>query len=570
MTILNNLKTAQKLLMLIILFAVMGSTVGMVGYKNMRDMASGSETMYKENVQPIDWLGRINANNRAIDSFTLEALITKDPARYNELMANISNAIKENNENMKKYKKTNLSSEEEKTLEVFQTTLLQFSEVRQQVLDLAKQNKKDEAYALYVQSASEKRTQINKAINDLQEYNEQLANKIKERNNEKLKTATSILITVSLAGIAISILIGLVITRSIVNPIRQIQSLMSRAEDGDFTIQGSYRSKDEIGQLVSSFNNMINGLKQIIKTVSETSELVAASSEELSASAEQSSQAGESVSSNIQELAKGSSRQLQSVEESTKIINEMAGYAEKITLNAEQAAQKVAQTSDMSSEGKQSIEKVVKQMNSINENVTGLGISIKELGESSIEIGRINEVITAIAAQTNLLALNAAIEAARAGEAGKGFAVVADEVRKLAEQSAASAEQITNLIEVIQNNTGQTLQSMKSATTEVEAGLTVVQEAGDSFEKIERSIHEVVVQIKDVANAINELSSGTVQVATSMNVVKDVAEESAASNESVSLATKEQLVSMDEISTASATLAKISEELQQLITRFKV
>ncbi|HEY9578066.1 MAG TPA: methyl-accepting chemotaxis protein [Pseudobacillus sp.] len=570
MKVLHDLKISQKLLVLIVLSALIISVVGIVGYKDMSDMAEGSETMYKDNLQPIDWLGRIYANNRAIDAFTLEAMITKDPARYEALLNNSDQAIKENNAWLEQYKKTNLSPEEEKGLEDFQTSLLEFRELRQQVLDLADQNKKDEAYALYTKSAAEKRLQINKAINDLQDYNEQLANEIKEKNNEKLKTAKLILMTVSLTGIAISILIGLVITRIIVNPIKQIQSLMSRAEDGDFTIEGSYRSKDEVGQLVLSFNNMINGLKQIIKTVSETSELVAASSEELSASAEQSSRAGESVSTNIQELAKGSSRQLQSVEESTKIINEMAGYAEKITMNAEQVSQKVAQTSDMSSEGKQSIEKVVQQMNSINENVTGLGISIRGLSESSSEIGRINEVITAIAAQTNLLALNAAIEAARAGEAGKGFAVVADEVRKLAEQSAASAEQITSLIQVIQNNTGQTLQSMKSAATEVEAGLTVVQEAGESFEKIEQSIHEVVSQIKDVASAINELSSGTIQVATSMNIVKDVAEESAASNESVSIATKEQLVSMDEISTASSTLAKISEELQQLIMRFKV
>ncbi|UAT32839.1 methyl-accepting chemotaxis protein (plasmid) [Bacillus badius] len=570
MKILHDLKISQKLLTLIILFAVITIIVGVVGYKNMKEMAHGSEIMYKEHLQPLDWLGRINANNRAIDAFTLEIMVTKDPAKYEELMNSINRAIKENNAWMEQYKKTELSSEEEEGLAVFQKGLLEFRELRQKVLDLAAQNKNDQAYALYNREASQKRQQINQAINDLQDYNEQLAKRIKEKNNEKLGTARLILITVSLLGIVISIFIGLMITKIIVNPIKQIQSLMSRAEDGDFTVEGNYRSKDEIGQLVSSFNNMINGLKQIIKTVSETSELVAASSEELSASAEQSSRAGESVSTNIEELAKGSSRQLRSVEESTKIINEMAGYAEKITVHAEQVSQKVSQTSDMSSEGKQSIEKVMQQMNSINENVTGLGVSIKELSESSSEIGRINEVITAIAAQTNLLALNAAIEAARAGEAGKGFAVVADEVRKLAEQSAASAEQITNLIQIIQSNTGQTLQSMTSAATEVEAGLNVVQEAGESFEKIEISIHEVVSQIKDVASAINQLSSGTVQVADSMNFVRNVAEESAASNESVSTATKEQLVSMDEISTASATLAKISEELQQLIMRFKV
>ncbi|MFL0364932.1 methyl-accepting chemotaxis protein [Pseudobacillus sp. 179-B 2D1 NHS] len=568
MRFLRNLKISKKLLLLIIISALITSIVGIVGYKNMKDMAEGSTKMYTDYLQPIDWLGQVNANNHAIDSFTLEAIMTKDPAKYDELMENISKAANENDEWIQRYEKLDLYPEERQGLKSFQTSVAGLQKSRQKVLDLAAQGKDAEAYGLYKNLTQ--RQEINQAINDLQNFNEQLANNVKEKNNERMKTATVVSATVGLLGVAVLILIGWIITRIIVNPIKQIQTLMSKAEDGDFTIEGNYRSKDEIGQLVRSFNNMINGLKQIIKTVSVTSELVAASSEELSASAEQNSQAGESVSTNIEELAKGSNRQLRSVEESTRIINEMAEHAEKITVNAKQVSQKVAQTSEMSSEGKQSIEKVVQQMNSINENVMGLDVSIKGLSESSSEIGRINEVITAIAGQTNLLALNAAIEAARAGEAGKGFAVVADEVRKLAEQSAASAEQITNLIQVIQDNTGQTLQSMKSAATEVEAGLGVVQEAGESFEKIENSIHEVVSQIKDVAGAINELSAGTVQVANSMNLVKDVAEESAAGNESVSTATKEQLISMEEISKASTTLAEISEELQQLIMKFKV
>ncbi|MBO1510231.1 methyl-accepting chemotaxis protein [Metabacillus bambusae] len=228
------------------------------------------------------------------------------------------------------------------------------------------------------------------------------------------------------------------------------------------------------------------------------------------------------------------------------------------------------QTSEMSVDGKKSIDKVKRQLNLINDNVTGLGSAINGLSERSIEIGRINEVITAIAAQTNLLALNAAIEAARAGEHGKGFAVVADEVRKLAEQSASSAKQITNLIAVIQNDTNQTIHSMNSTTKEVDAGLTVVEEAGKSFEKIEDSIKEVVLQINDVTGAINQLSSGTSQVATSIKIVKEIAEESAVRNQNVSAATEEQLASMEEIETSSTNLAKMSEQLQLLIRKFTV
>lgn len=161
----------------------------------------------------------------------------------------------------------------------------------------------------------------------------------------------------------------------------------------------------------------------------------------------------------------------------------MTEFAGRISSSAEKAAATADQTALMSLEGTKAIDKVSAQMQSINETVVSLSEAFKHLTERSNEIGNITEVITSIAEQTNLLALNAAIEAARAGEQGKGFAVVADEVRKLAEQSAQSAEQITRLITIIQNDTKQTMNSVISATGEVKEGLVVVHEAGGAFQK---------------------------------------------------------------------------------------
>ncbi|MGG3805289.1 methyl-accepting chemotaxis protein [Metabacillus fastidiosus] len=569
MDILRNLKISQKLILLIVISAISIGVVGVSGYKYMKDMARGSEIMYDNHLKPIDWLGEIRLNNRTIDGYMLEAMLTTDSNKYEQLVGNIEKEIARNNSLIGEYEKLNLFSEEKEYIADYKEAVIAYSEARSEVLALAQKNENDKAYHYYTDVASDRRAEVNDILSSLQDFNEKLAEEIKNTNSENLKKANIILISIISGALIISIIIGLVITRVIVNPIKQIQDLMMKAEEGDFSVKGNYQFKDEVGQLVTSFNKMIGGLRDIIRKVSETSETVAASSQELSASAEQSTHASQHIAVTIHDLVSGSNDQLNSVEESKKIIGKMADYAEKITENADVMAENANETVEISIEGKQSIHKVMNQMNSINENVTGLGSSIKALSERSVEIGKINEVITAIAGQTNLLALNAAIEAARAGEQGKGFAVVADEVRKLAEQSANSAEQITNLIQMIQHETNETITSMDSATKEVQGGLEVVQEAGQSFEKIEASINGVAVQIKDVVNAINELSSGSSQVAVSINSVKAIAEQSAASNQNVSAATEEQLASMEEIETSAANLAKISSELQHLVHRFK-
>lgn len=262
------------------------------------------------------------------------------------------------------------------------------------------------------------------------------------------------LLLVSALVILLTIAVGLLIARMITKPLNDIKNLMETAKEGDFQVQGTYESKDEIGLLTASFNKMIGGLKEMIMSVGNISSTVAASSEE------QNNSAIEHISSITEKLASGSTQ----------------------------------------------------QMKSINENVTELSSVFQGLSEHSAKISQINDVITAIADQTNLLALNADIEAARAGDHGKGFAVVASEVRKLAEGSSNSAHQIKDLVSLIQSETARTLQSMTTTTKEVKEGLAVVEQAGTSFMQINEAVQQIVDQIKQIGSAIHNLAKDTLEV----------------------------------------------------------
>lgn len=567
---LRDAKIGRKLLTLISFSIIIFFLIGGTGFYYMNDMKKNSEQMYLDALLPVKWQSEIRTNNRAIDGFTLEMLLSSDTKVQQELNAEITDRIAANEELENRLTESLLADVEIERMAQFKEDYDVYKAELQKVIDLALAGKSDEGYTKYQQELKGSIENTNALMQEIGVYLERYADDLDTRITKSTETSRIIIITVILISLVLQIVMGILITRMITNPLKEIESLMVEAEKGDLTVEGKYSSKDEIGVLTTSFNSMMLKLRELMGQVNNTSEQVAASSEQLTASAEESTKASEEVAQTIQEVAYGADRQVESTRESTKVVEEMAESIHLIASNAQEISANAIETSEKALEGNEAIQSTIEQMNSINSTVSGLSQVVGGLGERSRDIGNIIEEITNIASQTNLLALNAAIESARAGEHGKGFAVVADEVRKLAEQSARSAQSIAEMIALIQEETQVAVQSMEKTTNEVTDGIEVVNKAGESFAQIRISVDEVANQLQDVSAAAGQISIGADQILQSERTLAEIAEKAASGTQNVAASTEEQLASMEEISASAESLAHLAVDLQEQIEFFKV
>ncbi|MCB5235927.1 methyl-accepting chemotaxis protein [Niallia circulans] len=570
MRFLQNINISKKILIIIMFSAIALILIGLFGMYGMKEMASNSQKMYEEKLLPNTYIAKIENYRRTNDSYIIELMITEDEKRNQELLEAINKNMEESDKYIKKLDAIKLSQEETNAYKIFKDVYDGFEQLQDQVISLALNNFNDSAYNLYTKNLRSKTNVINSQLDELQETNQAEAERISKENESYYSTMILVTAGIIIVSVALAVLFGLYISSMIVAPIKRLKALMEKGGQGDFSERSSYIGKDEVGSLSDSYNTMADGMKGLIEMLSETSHHLASSSEQLSSSSEESSKASEHISETIQELAVGSETQMRLMESSSEGIRSVNETTGSITERAKKVAETAEQTSDVSAEGAKRISEVTTQMKSINNNVVSLAQSISTLESRINEIGDITKVITDISSQTNLLALNAAIEAARAGEQGKGFAVVADEVRKLAEQTAGSAEQITNLISQIQTDSKNTSLSMTTAANDVDAGINIVQDAGEAFKKIEGSVNELVILVEEVSGSLNQLKEHTNTINGSILEVNSMASEAAASTENVSAATEEQVASMQEIAASSTSLAQLASDLQDKIKQFKI
>lgn len=380
-------------------------------------------------------------------------------------------------------------------------------------------------------------------------------------------TVSIILLVVAFAMIILS---SLYLSRSISRGVKVLEDISSKMGDGNLRERAPILTGDELGKLAGHYNSVIDKLAKMVRKIQQSADESANAAELLRTGSEQSAQAATQIAESITRVAESAAEQNQMAEATKATVGEIRQEINQVNDGTDAVLAHADHAQRKADEGMAAINKAVEQMRHIGVSVNESAQVVASLGERSQQIGQIVETISAIAEQTNLLALNAAIEAARAGEAGRGFSVVAEEVRKLAESSSQAVTEIADLIHGIQADTEEAVASMQNGTQETKSGATIMDQAGKTFGEIVALMKQMDGEIRSMSERIHMVAAGMEGIVATADRLSAASNSVSSETQTVSAATEEQSASVEEIASSAHNLATVSQALQEESKRFRI
>jgi methyl-accepting chemotaxis protein len=537
-----DMKIGVRLTMAFAFILVFVVVIGLVASSKMTAIQASVEHIAKSNVVKAELANDVMKGFDDLKESLLILAVAQTEEKRTEEKRSIDEARKKYRAALEELGKKETSKEGQELMSRIGEAIKPAAEANNKIMELAMAGKSAEATQHYITVAMPLNDKLDKEMDGMLEFQKK---RIDFRYNEAVSNYNSARILLGvLTGVIILLSLGIAIaiTRSITMPVANLAAQADLMAHGDLRVTITTNSKDEIGQLSSSFRTMAENIRTIINQVADTSSQVASASAQLHSNAEQMATGSEEVVAQAGTVATAG--------------EEMAATSNDIAHNCHLAASAADRANDSAVTSSNVVQETVKCMHTIADQVQATAKTVEALGSRSDQIGEIVGTIEDIADQTNLLALNAAIEAARAGEQGRGFAVVADEVRALAERTTKATREIGEMIKAIQQETRGAVAAMESGVQVVEKGTVEAGKSGEALVDILSQLGALQSQIHQVATAAEEQTATTSEISNNMQQITDIVQQTSGGAQ--------------ESAAAASQLARLSEDLKQLIGQFKL